>query len=150
MVQKGFLAVIVILLLALYGVVLGDVICDLLSLPGDEYKPPSDQAIAITTMIGGLVSAVVVAKLASTDPGKFPSLSGTEDVNTFEKIVVGLYLFFWIIIGGLCLWIGTFVNDTEPLINDTGTTWLGIAVAAAYSYFGIVQGTREKKKPGGK
>lgn len=51
---------------------------------------------------------------------------------------MGIYLGAWILCGATALVIGVMIRpDVIPVLGNTGTTWLGIAVAAAYAYFGI-------------
>jgi hypothetical protein len=49
-----------------------------------------------------------------------------------------VYLGIWIIVGLGALVIGVMVYpEANSTLNNIGTTWLGTAVAAGYSYFGI-------------
>ena len=141
---KAFSALIVVTLLIIYSVVIGWVIYDLLTLSIEEFETPSKQAITIITTIGGLISALVLAKLATTTPGDIPSFSMGEPkaTTTVEKSLTSIYLLIWFVVGLGCLVVGTFINDHVSLLNDIGTTWFGIAVAAAYAYFGITPNTR--------
>jgi hypothetical protein len=67
--------------------------------------------------------------------------------NQREKWVLGtvaLYLGAWVLCGAMALVIGIIVRpDVVSVLGQTGTTWLGIAVAAVYAYFGITPKTPE-------
>lgn len=103
---------------------------------------PSGLVFVVTT-IGGLVSALVIAKLTITEPGKNPGIMrlAARDGGTQSAWVTWLalaYLAIWLIVGLAALVAGVMlypkVNQT---LNDIGTTWLGLAVASGYAYFGI-------------
>ena len=48
------------------------------------------------------------------------------------------YLVIWLVTGLLALVIGGMLYpEVNQSLNDLGTTWLGLAVASAYAYFGI-------------
>jgi len=103
----------------------------------------SSGLVFVVTTIGGLVSALVIAKLAITEPGGNPGImriTGTAEEKQspwVTTIAVG-YLAIWLIVGLSALVFGVLlypkVNQT---LNDIGTTWLGLAVASGYAYFGI-------------
>jgi hypothetical protein len=99
--------------------------------------------VFVVTMIGGLVSALVVAKLAITQPGKSPGIrlitAGSSSAQRkLDVRLAGLYLAVWLIVGLGALVVGVMlypgVNQT---LYDIGTTWLGLGVASGYAYFGI-------------
>ncbi|WP_439923094.1 hypothetical protein [Nitrobacter sp. JJSN] len=102
--------------------------------------------IYVLTMVGGLVSALVIAQLSVTKPGAAPGVGGFQPESTFgiyaTNSVVAVYLFVWIFTGLAALIVGVMLYpNANKTISDLGTTWLGLAVSAAYAYFGI--------KPGG-
>jgi hypothetical protein len=103
----------------------------------------SSGLVYVATMIGGLVSALVIAKLAITKPGKNPGVMRvTADENgTPNEWVTRLavaYLVVWLVVGLVALLIGTMLYpNVNQTLNDIGTTWLGLAVASGYAYFGI-------------
>ncbi|MFL5166824.1 MAG: hypothetical protein ACJ8D8_11505 [Microvirga sp.] len=89
----------------------------------------------------GLVSALVIAQLSITEPGKPPTLGSFRpegSAATMVTSVVALYLLAWIATGLAALVVGVMlypkVNQT---LADIGSTWLGLAVSAAYAYFGL-------------
>lgn len=101
--------------------------------------------IFVSTTIGGLVSALVVAVLAITVPGKGPGASiiaekATKRAKRIADILASLYVSAWVVIGLAALVYGVMLYpDISETLNTIGTMWLGIAVAAGYSYFGIKQ-----------
>ena len=105
----------------------------------DSFTPGFSHAISL---IGGLVSALVVAELAVTKLCEAPvarALGGTIASPTPSwtlTVVTAIYLVVWAIGGWAAYVIGTmwYSGKLQPLIHQS---WLGLAVAAAYSYFGI-------------
>lgn len=99
--------------------------------------------IYIHTTVGGLVSALVVAELALTRPGEAPGAKTlASDLSEYAQRITaytaGGYVLVWIVSGLAALVAGSMLYpDAVKTLSDAGTTWLGIAVAAAYSYFGI-------------
>ena len=109
----------------------------------------------VVTTIGGLVSALVIAHLAITPSGEDPAVSFTrsiEESSGFEsmddgskqktisrsKTLVWIYLGGWLILGLSALVVGVLIYpEISKTISDIGTTWLGLAVSAAFSYFGL-------------
>ena len=96
--------------------------------------------------VGGLVSALVIAELAITQPGTTPVARALDATRTnigggaasAVKGVTILYLVAWIIAGLAAYVVGVlwFPKDV-PALTDLGNAWLGLAVAAGYAYFGI-------------
>jgi len=95
------------------------------------------------TTVGGLVSALVIAELAITEPGKAPvaraldSNASPRATNTL-KLITGIYLLVWVALGLAAYVVGAmwYPESLKPL-TDLGQAWLGLAVAAGYAYFGI-------------
>ena len=108
----------------------------------------------VMTIVGSLVSALVIAELAATKPGETPGarmLPGTPSVTTsstdgstsdepgpLNKAVIILYFVVWLFTGLAAFVVGwmQYPGVIQPL-TDLGQAWLGLAVAAAYAYFGI-------------
>jgi hypothetical protein len=94
--------------------------------------------------IGGLIAALVIAELAVTKPGEAPAgrVFGANDPNSKLSwtitVVTSLYMLVWLITGVAAYVVGTmwYPKALQPL-TDLGQSWLGIAVAAGYSYFNI-------------
>ena len=108
--------------------------------------------IYVVTTIGGLISALVITELAVTPAGKNiahrfmkPVDASAPPPATSEKIVRGAittltytYLIAWVMLGVAALVIGVVLYpEVSITIRAMGNTWLGLAVAAGYSYFGI-------------
>lgn len=94
-------------------------------------------------MVGGLVSALVIAELAITKPGETPAARILDETlsaqaETILKITTSLYLLIWTVFGLLAFIVG-FLQHPDVLqpLTDLGQSWLGLAVAAAYAYLGI-------------
>lgn len=99
--------------------------------------------IFVLTTVGGLVSALVITQLAITKPGDHPAnrFIPNDASASFKQTAtrVGtLYLIVWMLGGLAAVLVGVMLfPDFNRTLNDFGTTWLGIAVVAGYSYFGI-------------
>jgi hypothetical protein len=103
----------------------------------------TDGMVQALTLIGGLVSALVIAELAITVPGKVPMARVLDATASPAKqktlqIVTGLYLLVWLAVGLSAYVVGQMQHPKvlQPL-TDLGQSWLGLAVAAGYAYFGI-------------
>jgi hypothetical protein len=100
--------------------------------------------IIIFTTVGGLVSALVVSELAITQPGETPGARAVtrEDASArfkfWANIIVALYIVVWLFLGLAALVFGVIVYPgVSETLTTSGTTWLGLAVAAGYAYFGL-------------
>jgi hypothetical protein len=141
-----FGGVVATILLLLYAVTMSSVIysvaCDRIGCSNKFLV--TDGMVFVLTTVGGLVSALVVSHLAISQPGEHLGhrllKDGSELVKQRVSIFVTLYLLVWMVVGFSALVVGVMlypnVNET---LTDVGTTWLGLAVAAGYSYFGIQQ-----------
>lgn len=98
---------------------------------------------ALTT-IGSLVSALVVTELAMTPPGEVPVarvLAATTTTDRTRKSVewiAAVYVVFWVLTGMAAYVVGQMRHPgaLQPL-TDLAQSWLGLAIAATYTYFGI-------------
>jgi hypothetical protein len=102
----------------------------------------NDQMASALSLIGGLVSALVIAELAITKPGEMPlqrAYTDTDKVSkkAFIRIVTIGYVIVWIITGLTAFIVSLRKPDILQPLTDLGQTWLGLAVAAGYAYFGI-------------
>jgi uncharacterized membrane protein len=152
-VQAVFGGVIAVVLLLLYSSIL---IFMIMQVIGCETTNESCGAaitkgmVYVVTMIGGLISALVIAQLAITPVGEMPFMQQFEDsanmspesqprigkVGITRLIIV--YLSVWVLLGLAALVVGVIIYpDRSETISAIGNTWLGLAVAAGYSYFGI-------------
>lgn len=95
--------------------------------------------------ISGLVSALLIAILATTDPGDPPlkRLFADEPKPIAKRamnIVAGFYVLAWLGGGFAAFYVGLHHSEhTPPALTSLGQAWLGLAVSAAYAYFGIKQ-----------
>jgi len=103
----------------------------------------SSGLVYVATMIGGLVSALVIAKLAITRPGRNPGVmritaNADGEPNEWVTRLSIAYLVIWLVTGLVALVIGVMLYPkVNQSLNDLGMTWLGLAVASGYAYFGI-------------
>ncbi len=93
-------------------------------------------------VIHGLVSALVIAELAITKPGETPALrvldkNASKFYKSIFNIVTITYVFVWLIAGFFAFMKGMYHPETLPALTNVGQSWLGLAVASAYAYFGI-------------
>lgn len=99
--------------------------------------------IFVNTTVAGLVSALVIAELAVTQPGQTPGARIlAEGIATKRKkisnTIAAFYVSIWMLAGLAALIFGVILYPgVSSTLSDAGTTWLGLAVAAGYSYFGI-------------
>lgn len=154
---KVFGGVIAFVLLTLYAAIIGWLIWEVIvaGLAGEATADSlGESAISVVTAIGGLVSALVVSKLALTKPGATPSLDegaprsagarGIEQAlqkipaTLTAKTMAILYLSVWVTVGLAALVVGTILfPGLNSTVDDIGTSWLGLAIAAGYAYFGL-------------
>ena len=105
----------------------------------------NDQMSASLALVGGLISALVIAELSITQPGEAPGarlVAGGESGRRRNalRLVTGLYLLVWLATGMSAFFFGYLIADEERMLQplaDLGQAWLGVAVGAAYAYFGI-------------
>jgi hypothetical protein len=100
----------------------------------------TDGAVLVVTMVGGLVSALVMAKLAVTDAGASPRIVISKNAvrsNLETYLSVG-YLATWMAVGLGAFIVGVILlPNVNQTLHDIGATWLGLAVTSGYAYFGI-------------
>jgi hypothetical protein len=93
-------------------------------------------------LIGGLVSAVVIAELGLPQPYNFPFSRLLNDHAsklqiTVLKVLTVLYISAWMGVGVWVL-VATWKNPvTIPALTALARSWFGLAVAAGYAYFGL-------------
>jgi hypothetical protein len=98
--------------------------------------------VYVLTTVGGLVSALVIAQLSVTKPGSAPAIGNSipqTDLGIYAtNTVVAVYLFAWAFTGLAALVVGVMLcPEGNKTVTDLGTTWLGLAVTAAYAYLGL-------------
>lgn len=96
----------------------------------------------VLTTVAGLVSALVVAKLSVSSPDDPQELSivqfKSKTSRTANIVIVIGYLTVWAAVGFAALIYGVVLyDDAIQTVNDLGTTWFGVAVAAGYAYFNL-------------
>lgn len=94
------------------------------------------------SVIGGLVSALVIAQLAITKPGQAPGARVlAQDASPLAirtvTIVSVFYVIVWIGAGFTAFVVGLYHPKELPALTTLGQAWLGLAVSAAYAYLGI-------------
>jgi hypothetical protein len=132
---KAVSATIAVILLGLYAYG----VTTLLAAPRET---PAEPIITILNLVGGLVSALVIAALAITPPAANPAhffgvASGTRLERTAASVVVSGYLLVWLGCGVSLLVRWMQVPDASPILSAAAKSWLGLAIAAAYSYLGL-------------
>lgn len=136
-------AAIALILLGLYAYAVYD--AGTLALGEGRGQLTSGVILCITT-IGGLVSALVISQLAITKPetesfdirqfGSASALAGPD--ARIVGTVVAIYVLVWILLGLFAFIVGVMLRpDVVPALTNLGQAWLGLAVAAAYAYFGL-------------
>lgn len=96
------------------------------------------------TIIGGLVSALVIAELAVTKRGELPGarvFSGTTSrwVKGLLMVITVGYVLVWLFAGVVAFSKSMHHPTVLPPFTSMGQAWLGLAVAAAYAYLGLEQ-----------
>lgn len=105
----------------------------------DSFNDGMAQALSV---VGGLVSALVIAELAVTPQGRAPLTRILDDhagnlaVRT-TAIIATCYVAVWIFAGCSAFMMGLYHPKTLPVLTYHGQGWLGLAVSAAYAYFGL-------------
>ncbi len=94
------------------------------------------------SVVGGLVSALVIAELAVVKPGeplakRTLSEGASQLAIRITSIVAIFYVLVWIGAGLTAFMVGLYHPDKLPALTTLGQAWLGLAVSSAYAYFGI-------------
>jgi ABC-type thiamin/hydroxymethylpyrimidine transport system permease subunit len=107
--------------------------------PPDYFNEGMAQALSV---VGGLVSALVIAELAITKPGHAPAtraLAPSSSVGAVRtvSIVSVCYVMVWLAAGMTAFFVGLYHPKSLPVLTTLGQAWLGLAVSSAYAYFGL-------------
>ena len=107
--------------------------------PVELFNEGMAQALSI---IGGLVSALVIAELAITRPGQVPAqhvlpAQASPLAIRAVAIVASVYVLVWAAVGLTAFMVGLYHPKEVPALTTLGQAWLGLAVSAAYAYFGL-------------
>lgn len=130
------------ILLALYAITLFWMIYQVITSEEPEHRVEFHGRITfIVNNVGGLLSAIVIARLAITRRGDNPVIvrrGDSGDVSRPGTCIAVAYSIVWILAGLASLIIGEMLYpEANKTISDIGAAWLGISVAAGYSYFGL-------------
>ncbi len=145
-----FGAILSLAVLVIYAVLLGAGIYNAFVNPNVAY---TDNSLLAANLVTGLVGSVVAVGLALKPPsGDGSGNQLRRNVTALSRVVapqraslpvqeiVGwAYLIVWLVIGLVAFLVAVMQAQVPELVFNTGWTWLGTAVAAAYSYFGIEQ-----------
>ena len=93
----------------------------------------------ILNVVGGLVSALVIAELAITQPGEFPSAQILKRrQGKLITIISTAFIVVWVLGGaGAVLMYVLYPTVIPATLSEFAKAWLGLALASAYSYLGI-------------
>lgn len=139
----GTIIVYILLLFWAYSVM------DAINLAMSDPKPgPLDQGVSRTmATVGGLVSALVISQLAANETTEGLKLLFHRGLWIFggkwtaERLVAWMkfiYVTIWIAVGVYAFVVGElWYPNRVAALNDFAQAWLGLAVAAGYSYFGL-------------
>ena len=141
----GGLVALVLLALYVYLVVIGCLVVDCANTVGchdysvNGFNDVEAQALAV---ISGLITALVIAELATSKRGESGSadLLGATPSKAAKNILVWttrFYIVVWLATGLVAFIVGLGNPGTLPTLTAIGQTWFGIAIAVAYSYFGL-------------
>jgi hypothetical protein len=130
----------------LLGLYVYAVLFTMMVVTGVDPGPVTDGIASTMATVGGLVSALVIAQLAITKPGEAPIARALASDNqrtgeTETRVLTaltGIYLLVWVLTGLAAYIVGAmWYPGKVQHLTDLGQAWLGLAVAAAYAYFGI-------------
>ena len=141
----GGLVALVLLGLYVYLVVIGCLVVDCVNTPGcstysvSGFNDVEAQALAV---ISGLITALVIAELATSKRGEqgSSSLLGENPSRLAKNTLTWttrFYILAWLLTGLVAFMVGLGNPGTLPTLTAIGQTWFGIAIAIAYSYFGL-------------
>ncbi|MCP4312905.1 MAG: hypothetical protein GY790_16710 [Bacteroidetes bacterium] len=96
----------------------------------------------IKEIIGGLISAIVISTLGISKSGGAPTglvQELSKDFgSTLMTIITIVYVVVWFILGCFLVYYGVYkFPAASSTINELGQAWLGLAIGAAYAYFGF-------------
>lgn len=104
----------------------------------DSFNDVKSQAMSV---LGGLVSALIISELAVTKPGEVPGsrvlTANSSRARNVLRWTTWFYIVAWLITGASAFWTGLNYPDALPALTSVGQAWLGLSVASAYAYFGL-------------
>ena len=114
----------------------------------------NDSMAQALTVIQGLISALVISVLAKAEPQDSiisPLVESEMKLSAMMrnalKCMTWLYLITWVVMGFWVFLKGLYYPKAVPALTNLGQAWFGIAIASAYSYFGLRQASSATKKP---
>ena len=141
---KGiFGTVIASVLLVLYVYLVAAAVWAVVCTPSSSCKAAfNDEMGSALLLLGGLVAAPVIAELAVTKPNQVPAqrllvLNEGDPAPRWLKALVGAYFVLWLLSGLTAVFVGWRFPQESEALSTLGKTWLGLAVAAGYAYFGV-------------
>jgi hypothetical protein len=102
----------------------------------------TDEMGSSLSLLAGLIAAPIIAELAVTKAGEVPFQHAlgpepSRGAKTVLKVIATAYFVIWVAIGLLALFAGWRHPTEVQAFTSLGKTWLGLAVAAGYAYFGL-------------
>ena len=97
---------------------------------------------SIIGLIGGLVSALVISILGISSPKVLVQRLRVIKARSWQEILVPwlvlIYVLVWIYVGTRATYVGLFKYDgVLAVLTEFASTWLGLAVAGTYVFFGL-------------
>ncbi len=129
--------------LVLYLVTMLDIISKVkVWIPGQPPVQINDGQILIATGIGGLISAVVIATLGISEPGKAPVGTVKALSRDYGQVLLSgitiVYMAVWLFLGSYVVYHGVIRSPgASSTLHDIGISWFGILTGALYAYFGL-------------
>ena len=125
---------ITVVLLALY-------VYAIVCIVGAPTQEPTDAVATIVSIVGGLVSALVVTVLglqaASVPTFRVMAIGGTAVPAAAVTFLKGAYFVTWLGSGGWLIATWMRVSNPSSALASAAKSWLGLAAAAASAYLGL-------------
>ncbi len=103
-----------------------------------SFNDVKSQAMSV---LGGLVSALIISELAIAKPGEAPAarllMAASDRAKNVLRWTTWLYIAAWLVTGAWAFWTGLNHPATLPALTSVGQAWLGLSVASAYAYVGL-------------
>jgi len=104
-----------------------------------SFNEVESQAMSV---LGGLVSALIISELAIAKPGEAPgsrllAAGASNKARNILRWTTGLYIGAWLVTGAWAFWTGLHHPAALPALTTIGQAWLGLSVASSYAYFGL-------------
>lgn len=148
-----FGGIIAIILLLLYAGTISYIIYVVSTnqVSGNQSAIITEGMSTVVSLVGGLISALVIAELATTNPTApknennvgqvsraIADVETNAEITTTVKNVTLIYLLVWVIAGFSAFVAGVMIfPENSSTLREVGASWFGLAIAATYSYFGL-------------